>query len=167
MLAGIANTKRHIEFCKKQLSILDGVFVDMSNVVPPNGALDIAAGRDAIAKKLAVDEWWLNIFNMELHLSKVANSRVVVARKATAHLADAFGGLKFTPQASAEVTEIYDRFQALRDEAVRTLAGMVALVGEGRACSELMARHRNELWDVWLGGSAHNITAQGPAAQGA
>ena len=152
LCAAFENINRHVEAGEEQLEIIDGVSPD-KQVVFPNGASYRVEGRPAVANKLFIDKYWQDLFSLEFEMSELALARVEVARKATVHLGDAKQGLPVGDKAGREMEGWYGQFQDMREQMVKLLVKVLKRVGDGPACSDMLVRHRNELWDVWDGRS--------------
>ena len=148
--ASLVNANRHVEVGEQQLNILNGLAVDEPIDHPHGGAFRVE-GRAAITEKLNTDKFWQDVMGLELRMSELALERVEVARKATILLYDARQDLQPTAEAVQELEELYAKFQDMRGEAAQLLVTIMQRVGEGRACSDMVQRHRNELWDLWGG----------------
>lgn len=148
--ASLVNANRHVEIGEQELNILNGLASDEPVDYPHGGAFRVE-GRAAITDKLNTDKFWQDVMGLELRLSELALERVEVARKATIPLYDFQQGLQITPEAAQVLEELYARFQDMRVEAAQLLREILQRVGEGKACSNMLQRHRNELWDIWGG----------------
>ena len=147
--ATVANGARHIQFGQQMLDFINGVGTEPVN--PPNAGVFRVEGRHAVIEKLSIDQFWVGVLTLELRMSELALARVEVARKATIIIGDARQGLPITQEAGHEVEELFAKFQDIRNEIAAVLVEILKRVGEGRACSDMIQRHRNELWDVWGG----------------
>lgn len=149
--ATLRNANRHVDIGQQQLDIMEGLPVDSDNINAPNGVLPMTAGKNAITKKLNVDKFWQDVFGIELRMCELSLARVQVARKATVLLGDLWQGLELTPEGEQELREHYEKFQSMRDEILGLFRAVNVRVGDGRALSDMLQRHRNEMWDIWGG----------------
>ena len=148
--ASLVNANRHVEIGEQELNILNGLAPEEPIDYPHGGAFRVE-GRAAITDKLHTDKFWQDVMGLEFRLSELALERVEVARKATIPLYDFQQGLQITPEAAEELEGLYAKFQDMRVEAGQLLREILQRVGEGKACSNMLQRHRNELWDIWGG----------------
>jgi hypothetical protein len=149
--ATLRNATSHVDVGQHQLEVLEGRVVDNIIINAPNGTLPMTAGKGTITKKLNIDKFWHDIFGIELRMCELSLARVQVARKATVLLGDLWQGLELTPEGEQELHELYDQFQTMRDEIVGLFRAVNIRVGDGRALSDMLQRHRNEMWDIWGG----------------
>jgi hypothetical protein len=143
------NAARHIQYGQYLISILEGTVFANQGIEPPNGALEITAGREAIQEALNNHLYWQGIYDIEVKISEKAMARVKVAGRADPYIRDVVNKVVLSAQREQELQALYNEFLNIQREIVPMVMTIFAKVGMSNLGSEFVCRHRNELWDVW------------------
>lgn len=152
----LANTDRHIEYGQYLLALLAGTILPNPHVVPPNGALDASAGQEVIEGTLGAHQFWHGLYVLELQISEKAMARVDVARRAQPYLSELHGGRTLAADQHDALQALYKQFWEFQKDLVQMMTTYISHVGQSELLGDFLARHRNELWDVWEGGNNGN-----------